>query len=675
MVNKLDSTTLFLAQTCNHAEELAGLLAVGTLEPIEPHIAERAILSTNMLANSAALMELAALETFLRGFEALLTIYRDRRLPWDERIAQLTSEVVEKEDHFVASSKGKHSSTLKSTISADELEALCNELAELTAFAGATEPGHAADAASVAAAGDTSSRPAGTDTAEDHAQHDRPLARSLGDLRRHTQELLAEWESADWNFETQSPEAFQRLRKELFSINFHALSIEQMIGIKTGDQSAPRLGFLAPIRSAVDDFSKVLCAGSNRQVEVNFIGKDSSLDVRLLSPLVRVLQCMIGDVFVRCQEEYLRVEVVVQEQNGAFVWSLRDNGNNFITDSPLDPDEYMAFYPGLRETCRVLSKLHSLLWVEPDENHDVRFAFSMPRSPEGETFMVWGEGTQRFAILSNQVSDVLALDEVEVMDDARGEYLMYGGSRVAVARLDQVYDGAPDDDDRIAVIGYLEKRVALYVGGNGDTKEGQWLKNAVPAWRGLRQGVAEIEQKKIPLIEANALLTRYVAMINDTSIAGGTMGQEPGPPQVRGDVVLSDEDDSSIDCESYVLVVERSEALRNMFAGILAQKQLKAKLVDQIDAATDCLDEIAPSLIISEFRVPSMAAKILVERVKAQGRDIPVLVTTTQDGEKAELLVEKLGVAGYLSKPLDSAEVLTRIEGFLERQAARAPRT
>ena len=289
--------------------------------------------------------------------------------------------------------------------------------------------------------------------------------------------------------------------------------------------------------------------------------------------------------------------------------------------------------------------------------------------------MVWGEGTQRFAILSNQVSDVLALDEVEVMDDARGEYLMYGGSRVAVARLDQVYDGAPDDDDRIAVIGYLEKRVALYVGGNGDTKEGQWLKNAVPAWRGLRQGVAEIEQKKIPLIEANALLTRYVAMINDTSIAGGTMGQEPGPPQVRGDVVLSDEDDSSIDCESYVLVVERSEALRNMFAGILAQKQLKAKLVDQIDAATDCLDEIAPSLIISEFRVPSMAAKILVERVKAQGRDIPVLVTTTQDGEKAELLVEKLGVAGYLSKPLDSAEVLTRIEGFLERQAARAPRT
>ena len=68
---------------------------------------------------------------------------------------------------------------------------------------------------------------------------------------------------------------------------------------------------------------------------------------------------------------------------------------------------------------------------------------------------------------------------------------------------------------------------------------------------------------------------------------------------------------------------------------------------------------------IRQFRLPSMAAKVLVERLRSEGKNIPVLVTTTHRGERAKLLVEKLGVAGYISKPLDADYVLQRVGGLL----------
>jgi CheY-like chemotaxis protein len=63
-------------------------------------------------------------------------------------------------------------------------------------------------------------------------------------------------------------------------------------------------------------------------------------------------------------------------------------------------------------------------------------------------------------------------------------------------------------------------------------------------------------------------------------------------------------------------------------------------------------------VIISEFRIPTMAAKKIVDRLRDAGRDIPVLVTTSQSGKTADLLVEKLGASGYLSKPLSAAQVV-----------------
>ena len=114
-----------------------------------------------------------------------------------------------------------------------------------------------------------------------------------------------------------------------------------------------------------------------------------------------------------------------------------------------------------------------------------------------------------------------------------------------------------------------------------------------------------------------------------------------------------------------VLVVEQSAAMRSELTSILSQSKVKAAFVGRVEEAVDVIQSRAPRLIISEFRMPSMAAKKLVDKLKNEGWHIPVLVTTSQKGKTADLLVEKLGVSGYLSKPLEPADVTTRIQDIL----------
>ena len=111
--------------------------------------------------------------------------------------------------------------------------------------------------------------------------------------------------------------------------------------------------------------------------------------------------------------------------------------------------------------------------------------------------------------------------------------------------------------------------------------------------------------------------------------------------------------------------------MRNALASILARNNLRAKMIDQLEDALEFISCETPALIISEFRVPSMAAKVLVEKLKALGKDVPVLVTTTQQGENANQLVTKLGVSGYISKPLNPDRLVAAIQDRLSGRTAK----
>ena len=114
---------------------------------------------------------------------------------------------------------------------------------------------------------------------------------------------------------------------------------------------------------------------------------------------------------------------------------------------------------------KILYTFRSLLWVEPDYNGATRFAFKTPLSFESKRFKVWKNDGHSVAVLPNQLGGVIELADVKMGNDSRGEFLTIDGRRVPVLRLGQIYSGAPTDGDRIAVVGFLEKRIAFYVEG------------------------------------------------------------------------------------------------------------------------------------------------------------------------------------------------------------------
>ena len=166
-------------------------------------------------------------------------------------------------------------------------------------------------------------------------------------------------------------------------------------------------------------------------------------------------------------------------------------------------------------------------------------------------------------------------------------------------------------------------------------------------------------------------------MDSSGSVSGGVVEsdieviQSQAASKVDVDVPPVDFEDSDSGEGVEVLVVEQSESMRTLLTAIFKNSQIRAAFVGDVDEAKRMITSLEPRLIISEFRMPSMAAKVLVESLRSEGKRIPVLVTTSQSGKTADLLVEKLGVSGYLSKPLTKEAVTTCLNAFLGEGVVR----
>jgi CheY-like chemotaxis protein len=221
----------------------------------------------------------------------------------------------------------------------------------------------------------------------------------------------------------------------------------------------------------------------------------------------------------------------------------------------------------------------------------------------------------------------------------------------------------------IALIGHLEKRVAFYVPDAGSLTEGQILELSIPLWQGCANVVREVDGKRFALVDAEQILERYLDLtrgIDAEGVSGGatrddsqaaSMADAQAPP----DIFAPAEEGSETD----VLVVEQSDSVRNALSDILNDDRCRVTYTTGLDEALEFIVAARPRLIISEFRMPSMAAKALIDTLGQNEMSVPVLVTTSQSGQTAETLAKKLGAAGYLSKPLNREDVAERVNGIM----------
>ena len=78
-------------------------------------------------------------------------------------------------------------------------------------------------------------------------------------------------------------------------------------------------------------------------------------------------------------------------------------------------------------------------------------------------------------------------------------------------------------------------------------------------------------------------------------------------------------------------------------------------------------------LLITDVRLPGMSGFDLVRRVKALGRDIPVIMITAYSSNQGKKEADDLGVYRYFQKPLDTDSVLTAVHTALHGEAVVTP--
>jgi CheY-like chemotaxis protein len=657
----MDSRELFCKQIQAHTTTLCDLLASPGAEILPAGILELSMRGTRMLAGSADVMAVGGWAELCTAFEGLLRRYEKNRIPWDDRIADVTSELIEKEETMVAAFEADPTVDFNSVIPAEETAALISELGVLDEECQSFDPApEMTGPAEHSRAGTTA--PMSGVVEELHASFERARARLESES----------WKSRDWR----STEV-DELRRELGNIEFCARSIKSAIGDSTGRAAHAAGCDLSPLRVALADFATERSHSTGRTLTVDFSDDGPALDPELLSAAAEILRPMIDDTLSRCDGDAVHVWLIASQAHGAVRWSLSDDGNNFVSDSLIDDEDHLAFYPGLRGAINLLGRHRGVLWVEPGEAEGPRsrFEFTLPASGASDALVVWRFEDGAFALRAAQVCDVLLPNDASMGSDEHGQYVALDGMRIPLLRLDTLYSQAPATADAIAVVGSIEKRIAFFVPGQGESVKADVFDATVPVWPGASPIAAQIDERRVPVLDADGVLSAYHAITGALSTEQLSGGVSDEVPEVTPCQATSKEDgpappalreerpgENGVE----VLVVEQSESAREALLAILSRRNVRAVCAADANDAIALVDSLHPRLIISEFRMPSMAAKLLIDALDGKGREIPVLVTTSQAGKTADLLVEKLRAAGYISRPLDADAVNAAIKHHLD---------
>ena len=646
----LDSRTLFARQIRAQCETLCELLACTAGHPAPEAVLERCKVGVRMLAGTMSIVGLDDWARLLESFGQLLTIHGSRRLPWDDRIAQLVFELIEKQELLASCSELSGEEAGRNSVPAEGVLAMIEEVELLRQEAETAEP----------------VRPARAEGTIDPERFGRVAA----ELAAACERVLAAVTSDPWQSRTADTITIEDLRRGLGTIEFYAQAMDRIVATVEETVITPKCD-VAPLETALMDFARELVRGTGRKLQIRLRASDAEVEPALLPAVYWILHAMVSDVFERCDEPSLEIDIDCCERHGALHWSLRDNGENFLSDSKLDHDDQVAFYPGLRHVVRTLREHHGTLAVEPNGGRQTRFEFTLPTSLQAEALWVWEKSGLMMAARGVQVVDVIPVQTDTRREDVYGEYVALDTRRVPLLSLDAIFPEAPTSGSYIAVLGLLEKAVAFYVPGEGTLKTGVALGDSIPVWKGIPHDVVRVDGRRVPLLDAGDILRTYLSItgtLNVESVAAPPVTREAPPQRVNPALVspqaLADpalENDGAIE----VLVIEQSETTRTTLSDILSRQRIRASFANDVEEALSLIMASAPRVIISEFRIPTMAAKQIVDRLREAGQDIPVIVTTSQSGKTADLLVEKLGAAGYLSKPLSATQVTSNLSGYL----------
>ncbi|MCA9805078.1 MAG: response regulator transcription factor [Cyanobacteria bacterium HKST-UBA02] len=116
-----------------------------------------------------------------------------------------------------------------------------------------------------------------------------------------------------------------------------------------------------------------------------------------------------------------------------------------------------------------------------------------------------------------------------------------------------------------------------------------------------------------------------------------------------------------------ILLVEDDEVLAEQIASYLAARGHIVEPVFDGLSAMEMLEAFKYDLLIIDWGLPGLAGVSVVEKLRARGEDMAILMLTGKDRIEEKETGFSAGADDYLTKPFDIRELAVRIQALLRR--------
>jgi two-component system response regulator PhoP len=121
-----------------------------------------------------------------------------------------------------------------------------------------------------------------------------------------------------------------------------------------------------------------------------------------------------------------------------------------------------------------------------------------------------------------------------------------------------------------------------------------------------------------------------------------------------------------------LLIVEDDRALRESLATNLRDHGYTVDEAGSVSEGEYFANEFDPALAIVDLGLPDQSGAELVTKLRADGRDLPILILTARDHWQDKVEGLNAGADDYVVKPFNLDELLARINALLRRSAGHA---
>jgi len=104
-----------------------------------------------------------------------------------------------------------------------------------------------------------------------------------------------------------------------------------------------------------------------------------------------------------------------------------------------------------------------------------------------------------------------------------------------------------------------------------------------------------------------------------------------------------------------IVVADDSATMRMIVTATLKAQGWQVRAACDGEQALALVREQRPDLVVTDWNMPLMGGLEVVQRLRAEAatRHTPILVLTTEDDTRSQDAARKLGVNGWLYKPVD----------------------